>query len=170
MAIWKKEYDPYVSIIEPSTSRVLAIVLEKPGMETSIHITVYLPTAGKDADFARELSILQEAIDHIIEKYSDSQIFIRGDANASIACRNNNKRDSLFKHFLDENNLNYVDINHNTYHHFTNDGMSDSCIDVILLGNTTTDGLPCRATESLDKVLCSKTHSSHDVPVSTILL
>ena len=52
--------------------------------------------------------------------------------------------------------------------------MSDSCIDVILLGTTTTDGLPCRATESLDKVLCSKSHycvdSSHDVLVSTILL
>ena len=54
LAIWKKELDPYVTMLEPSSSRILALLLEKPGFQTSVHITVYLPTAGQDTAFMKE--------------------------------------------------------------------------------------------------------------------
>ena len=91
LAIWKKEYDPYVSIIEPSTSRVLAIVLEKPGMETGNRITIYLPTAGKDAEFARELSILKETMDSYVDSSHDvlvSTILLQHQPELQKSCDN----------------------------------------------------------------------------------
>ena len=66
------------------------------------------------------------------EKYPDSVVFLRGDANASVTPRKGNKRDDLLAYFMDENKLYNVPTNHNTYHHFTNNGQSDSSIDVIM--------------------------------------
>ena len=103
LAIWKKELDAYVSVIEPTSSRVLSLVLDKPGYKPSIHITVYLSTSGRDADFMKDLAQLQDTIDYANEKYPDSSLFIRGDANASPIPRSNNQRDELFKYFIYEN-------------------------------------------------------------------
>ena len=67
-----------------------------------------------------------------------------------------------------------VPINHNTYHHFINNGVSDSCIDAIIFSEVTSDGHPSSITESLTKILCSKTNpaidSSHDALLSTFSL
>ena len=174
LAIWKRDLDAYITVLEPSSSRILALVLEKPGFQTSIHITVYLPTAGKDAQFLKELALLQDIIDHASEKYPDSQVFLQGDANASITPRKENKRDDLFNYFINENKLDNVPIGHNTYHHFLNNGYSDSCIDVVMHCRVTSDGLPSFATECLDKVLCGKTNhlvdSTHDALLTTVQL
>ena len=100
LALWKAELDAYITILEPSSSHVLALVLDRPGYAISTHITVHLSTSGRDADFMRDLAHLQDTIDHVNEKYPESLIFIRGDANASFLPRTNNQRDELFKYFI----------------------------------------------------------------------
>ena len=63
-------------------------------------------------------------------------------------------------------------MNHNTYHHFENEGRSDSNIDVLLESETTSEGFPNTSNEKLSKILCSKSNplidSSHDALVSTL--
>ena len=149
-------------------------MLEKPGYQTSIHITIYLPTAGKESEFVKELSILQNTIDKLCDEHPDSLVFIRGDANASLCPRVGNKRDGLFQYFMEENKLDNAPINHKTYHHFTNNGMSDSCIDVIIFSTISSDGIPSSVTESVCKVICGKTNpaidSSHDALLTTFSL
>ena len=159
LALWKKELDPYITVHEPSSSHVLAIILEKPGYQTSIHITVYLSTAGKDGEFMKDLVLLQNTIDHLGDKYPDSLIFVRGDANASFIQRNKNKCDDLFRYFVEENKFSPLLLNHKTYHHFLNNGLSDSNIDVIMYPKVTSDGLLSSTTESLIKILCGKTNA-----------
>ena len=167
LALWSHNLDPYITVLEPPSSHVLPILLEKPGYQASVHITVYLPTAGKDAEFMRELSNLQDVIDNVIEKHPDSEIFLRGDANASIPTRAGNKRDAVFEYFLDDNKLLPVSIGHKSYHHFVNNGLSDSNIDIIAHTGVTNS-------ESLLKVLCSKVNafvdSSHDILITSVTL
>ena len=173
MTLWKKELDPYITIIEPSSSRVLAMVLDKPGHQISIHINIYLHTAGKDPEFLQDLAILEETIEDAIEKYLDAVVYIRGDANAAIPSRKNNPRDELFQHFLQNNNLLHLPTDHKTYHHFLdNGGISDSNIDVILQSKVTSEGFPNECEETLLQIICSKTNpwvdSSHDVLLSSV--
>ena len=172
LTLWKKELDPYVTILEPTTSRILVLILDKPGFQVSAHINIYLSTAGKEPEFMEDLSTLEDTIDMINEKYPDSIVYIRGDANSAVLSRQNNKRDFLFKHFVNNNNLDHVELDHKTYHHFTNDGLSDSCIDVLLFSKLTSEGFPNLSHENLIKVICGKTsthvHSSHDVILSSV--
>ena len=141
-ALWDKTLDPYITILEPVTSRILIMILDKPGYQISIHITIHFTTAGKDSQYMEDLSTLELTIDELSEKYPDSVLYIRGDANSSPVPRKLNKRDVLFKHFLETNNLNFVPTDHNTYHHFTNEGRSDSTIDVLLCSQFTSEGFP----------------------------
>ena len=148
------------------------LVLDKPGYQLSIHVNVYLHTAGKEANFIEDLALLESTIEEVFEKYPNSVLYIRGDANASAVPRKHNKRDVLFQHFLGSNNLTSVPTNHTTYHHFTNEGLSDSSIDVLLFTKVTSEGFPNNAVERLLKVLCSKDNSmidsSHDALISDI--
>ena len=73
-----------------------------PGLSVTIHVGIYLPTSGLDAEFVHEISKLENTIDDLSDKYPQACIFIRGDANASLALRKGNKRDSLFKYFCDK--------------------------------------------------------------------
>ena len=172
MTLWRKELDPYVTILEPTSSRILVLVLDVPGFQVSIHINIYLPTAGKEEEFMEQLALLEDTIDHINEKYADSVLYIRGDANASPSPRNDNNRDKLFNFFLTSNNLKYVPTDHHTYHHFMNSGYSDSSIDVLLESETSSEGFPNNNKEKLIKILCKKSNhlvdSSHDVLVSAV--
>ena len=172
LTLWKKDLDPYVTIMEPSSSRILVLVLDVPGYQISIHVNIYLSTAGKDTDFMEDLALLEDTIDQLNEKYPDSVLFIRGDANSSPTPRPNNKRDDLLVHFLNTNYLKYLPTNHKTYHHFTNDGYSDSNIDVLIQSKFTSNGFPNSTEEELNKVLCSKTNilidSSHDALISSV--
>ena len=133
------------------------MILDKPGYQVSIHVKIYLHTAGKEAEFMEDLSLLENTIEEMFEKYPDSVLYIRGDANSSPIPRKSNKRDLLFRHFLETNKLNSISTDHTTYHHFTNDGMSDPSIDVLLCSNTTSEGFPNESQERLLSILCEKT-------------
>ena len=132
LVLWKKELDPYVTILDPVSSRILVLVLDQPGYQISVHITIYLTTSGNDPKFVQDLALLQETINNTSQKYPESVMYIRGDANASVLPRQNNKRDDLFKYFTESNDLLATPLNHHTYHHFVNEGLSDSSIDVLL--------------------------------------
>ena len=154
MVLWKKDLDAYSSILEPSTSCVLFLVLEKQGFQTSIHITIYLSTSVRE--FMEDLALLQDTIDMVSEKYPDSTVFLCGNANASIHTRKDNKRDLLFKYFAEENKFSSVALEHKTYHNFVNNGKSDSNIDVLMYSKVTSDGIPSLTSESLLNIMCGK--------------
>lgn len=132
LVLWKKNLDKFVSVIETNTSRILPIIIDIPGYVISAHICIYLPQANLETQFVDHLSKLEETIEEIEDKFSDIPIFIRGDANASVPVRSANKRDELFKFFLERLELNAINTNHKTYHHFVGNGASDSSIDVII--------------------------------------
>ena len=172
MALWKQSLDPFVSILEPVSSRILVLVLDMPGYQVSIHVTIYLSTSGRDPEFIEDLSLLENTIDELGERYPDALIYVRGDANASIPTRPGNKRDDLFQHFCSENDLLNTPVGHHTYHHFVNNGLSDSSIDVLLSPGQTTDGFPHNSPELLSRILCGKTSSivdsHHDAILSSV--
>ena len=60
LVMWAAYLDPYASIHPTTTSSFTALVLQIPGYQVSIHVALYLPTAGKDQDFVSELSSLKE--------------------------------------------------------------------------------------------------------------
>ena len=110
MVFWLKSLDPYIAVLEPTSSRILSIILNKPGYQISAHVTIYLPTAGKESEFIEELALLEATIENILEKYSACTPYIQGDANSSPSPRPSNKRDDLFNFFLTINNLNSIPI------------------------------------------------------------
>ena len=57
LTLWDKHLDPYITILEPTSSRILALVLDRPGYQVSIHLNIYLHTAGKEADFMEDLAL-----------------------------------------------------------------------------------------------------------------
>ena len=172
MAFWLRSLDPYISVLEPTSSRILAIILDKPGYQVSAHVAIYLPTAGKESEFVEELAALEATIDNIFEKYPSCCLYIRGDANSSTLLRPGNKRDDLFSFFMSNNSLQSIPINHTTYHHFMNGGSSDSCIDVILSSTVDASGDPNTQVESLLSIVCSKScdliNSSHDLLITSL--
>ena len=99
---------------------------------------------------------------------------MKGDANASISPRNNNKRDQVFTSFCEDNCFIPLDLNnHKTYHHFTGDGISDSSIDVALSSSLSADGTPSPSSEILLQILCCKetleTSNSHHDAILTLI-
>ena len=105
-----------------------------------VHINIYLPTSAT----------LQAVIDDAKETHPTALIYVKGDANASLIQRPNNKRDQIFKAFLEFNKFLHLSLNnHKTYHHFMGDGNSDSNIDVCLSSPTSADGTPSSSEEKL---------------------
>ena len=175
MTLWKKSLDPFITVFQTQSSRILPIILDVPGLQTSAHINIYLPTAGRENEFVDELATLQNTIEDISEKYPAAIIYIRGDANACVSGRTNNKRDGIFKHFCDENFLENLHLNHKTYHHFMGDGKSDSSIDVILSSTVSCDGTPSPPSEHLLDILCRNQdtrifNSHHDAIITQLAL
>ena len=160
--LWKRELDPFVTTHTCDTSSYLPIIVEIPGFRTSIHIAVYLPTAGQDSQYMEDLAKLGNTIEDFYLKYQNPVIFIRGDANSS---SKNNFRKTLFVNFCRDNNLTRLSINHPTYHHFLGEGKFDSDLDVILF--STED----QASEELDFIHCKLENpavdSHHDLVIST---
>ena len=62
LSLWDKDLDPYITILEPRSSRILALVLDKPGYQISIHLNIYLHTAGKEANFLEDLALLEDIL------------------------------------------------------------------------------------------------------------
>ena len=129
LAMWRKWLDPHIAIHPTQSSAFLPLVLQLPDTRTSVHIAVYLPTHGKDAEFISELANLKNCIDEVLAVHDDPLIFIRGDGNCN---PKNLTRFQVLNHFIRQYSLSQVVILHPTYHHFVGNGQYDSNIDVIL--------------------------------------
>ena len=169
LSLWKNSLDPFVKILHVNTSCFLPLLLKVPGHLPSVHINIYLPTAGLTTEYVSALSGLENLVEEILEEHGDIHIFIRGDANAAVPPRPNNARDKLFQYFCERMSLVPLPTNHTTYHHFMGGGSSDSSIDVLLQR-------PAGAilSENIKNIFCSKNDprvdSKHDAIVSTFHL
>ena len=105
LCLWLKELDPYVEVISTNTTAFLPIVLNKPGLKTSVHISLYLPTHGKETEFVSDLADLRNFLDTMIERFVDPLFYIRGDGNANV---NNSVRVTLLTQLM--NNYRLVKI------------------------------------------------------------
>ena len=145
MVLWKRSLDPFITTLQTPSSSFLPILLNIPGHPQSIHVSLYLPTAGKDSEFLDSLSLLTNLLGSLDEKYPDSLTFLRGDSNAN---PKNESRIILFQHFQELLNLKRVPLLHKTYHHFIGDGLFDSEIDVIMHSADT------NTSEEITKIIC----------------
>ena len=127
--MWRKEYDPFVKVHQSPTSSILPLVFDHPDLRPSVHLTIYLPTAGREAEFVDALAHLANIVDEMKEIHPNAILFIRGDANVNPA---NKMRSPQLDHFCKSLGLEFLDLHHHTYHHFTGNGVSDSQLDVIL--------------------------------------
>ena len=122
LSLWKRHLDPYIKTIDVNSASFNVLLLNIPGYPVTLHINIYLPTAGRDSDYISELSKLENTLDKIEEAYDNPIMMIRGDANASIPVRLSNSRDTLFQYFCERIGLSSILTNHKTYHHFTGNG------------------------------------------------
>ena len=160
--MWRKDFHPFVEILAPTSSSFLIAIIKYPGLDVSAHLTIYLPTHGKNIDFIAEMAELRNAIDDIIALYNSPILYIRGDSN----CNPKNKhRYNLFLDLLKEYYLKAVEIKHPTYHHFVGDGLFDSCIDVLVHSDKRL------VNEEVVKIVCKHDYplilSHHDVIISS---
>ena len=96
MVLWKRKYDPYISVHPVSTTAFLPIIFHPPGSVLSIHIAIYLPTHGQDNKFLEDITKLSVVIEELNETHPDAPIFLRGDFNVN---HKNKKRRDLLDHF-----------------------------------------------------------------------
>ena len=129
MMLWMKELDPYIEVIPTNTTAILPIMFKMPGLKTTVHIALYMPTHGKDSDFVSDLAELRNCLDDLAGRSDDPIIYIRGDGNVN---PNNSIRVILLQQLITDYNLANIDIGHTTYHHFVGNGRYDSSIDIIL--------------------------------------
>ena len=154
-----KNLEPYAQMLPSSSSSFTAVLVHVPNFEKSVHIALYMPTAGKDSEFLTVLSCLNSFIRDTRSKFQCS-IHIRGDSNCN---PKNEYQCSLFRNFCQSHDLLSVDFEHSSYHHFTGNGASDSQLDMLLYSNS--------SEEILTHIQCSLSnllvYSSHDLIVSS---
>ena len=129
MALWKLSLDPFIKCHDCPSPGILPLVFSPPGVLKSIHIVLYLPTAGKNDEYVLELVKLMHCIDELLSLHPEACLFIRGDSNANLKDK---LRSSMITNLCDKWNLKRLPILHNTYHHFMGNGASDSKLDIIL--------------------------------------
>ena len=165
MVMWLREYDQFITLPPVSSPSLLPFIFHPPGMQLSIHVAIYLPTAGREEEYIEALAELDACINELREKYPDAPIFLRGDFNASLT---NVSRSKLLEFFCSSQDLLPVDIPHPTYHHFLGNGTSDSHLDRIFHSH----GLPIP--EKLSMIHCKLNNplieSHHDLLVSKVQL
>ena len=165
MAMWKIEYDPFIHIVPVKPSSFLPLVFDPPGLPISIHIAIYLPTAGRDSEFVEELSELDSCISELEDKYPGASFYLRGDFNVN---QSSNNRIGLLNQFCTSQGLKSVEIGHQTYHHFLGGGSSDSQLDYLLYSDHLS------SPEQIKAIICKLKHplldSHHDLIVSTFSL
>ena len=165
MALWRREHDPYISIHRVATSAFLPLIFDPPNLPLTIHLAIYLPTAGRDSEFVEELAALDACIIELYEKYPDAIFFLRGDFNAS---KTNHTRTGLLNYFITSHSFISLDIPHPTYHHFVGDGSSDSHLDRIFHSES------IETPEKLSRLHCKLSNplieSHHDILISTVEL
>ena len=163
--LWRKKLEKSVTILPTETTSFTAIILAFPSCPPAIHISLYLPTAGKESEFLEEITKLKVFIESALETHPDHLIFIRGDSNVNMK---NTVRVEILENFKNLLNLKSVKIGHKTYHHFLGNGLFDSAIDVILHSKEES------IEEVVEKVFCKSDDPSitshHDIIVSTLFL
>ena len=159
MLIWDKNLDPFLEVYKPVSPAFMVAILKIPGYKTSVHLSIYLPTHGKDYEFVNEMANLRNCLDDLIEQYSDPIVYIRGDGNVN---KNNIPRVVLLQQLVNDYSLVSVDTGHTTYHHFVGQGEYDSKIDLILHSKS--------ATETISQIICKHENptilSHHDMILS----
>ena len=159
MALWKRNLDQYVTVFPSPSSSILPIVFAPPNQLPALLLTIYLPTAGRDAEFVEEITNLNNIIYELWEKYPDAMLFLRGDANANP--KDIKRVDNIGK-LCEDWSLIKTSIEHPTYHHFVGEGMSDSELDVLLHS--------VDAPEELIRIICKRNDplvtSHHDILLS----
>ena len=163
MIMWKTTLTKYVSVYPVKSTSFLPIIFNPPGSPVTVHIAIYLPTAGRDTEYVDQITMLGNVIEDIKAKYEDCILFVRGDGNTNI---NNKERVKVFDYFLSRTFLTSVTIQHKTYHHFLGGGSFDSNIDVILHAKDFT------SSEKVIKIFCKNEtpdmFSHHDAILSTV--
>ena len=169
MVVWRRSLDPYIKVVEVSSSAFLPILLTIPGYCPSVHVALYLPTHGQDSEFVSELTNLKNCLDSLIITYSNLCVYLRGDGNVN---SKNSNRVKILDSFKEQYSLVNTIIEHKTYHHFVGAGQFDSNIDIILHS----DSKPGRQVvpEVVKDILCQDNYpaisSHHDIILSTLTL
>ena len=70
--MWRKEFDPHVTVLSVDTPAFLPIVFSPPGIAPSIHMSIYLPTLGKESNFLDALAKLGACISEMKHLYPDA--------------------------------------------------------------------------------------------------
>ena len=83
LAMWKKELDPFISVLHTSSPAIIPLLLKKPGVLMSIHIGIYQPTKGREDNFILALAALTSVLDFAHEHHAGAPIYIRGDDKMS---------------------------------------------------------------------------------------
>ena len=58
LVLWKKQFDTFITILPAPSSAVLPFLFHPPNYAPTIHICIYLPTHGQDAEFIEEFTNL----------------------------------------------------------------------------------------------------------------
>ena len=66
LVMWEASLDPFVSVHASDTSAFWPIVLQIPNTKTSIHVALYLPTAGQDTAYLAELAKMRVSLDELL--------------------------------------------------------------------------------------------------------
>ena len=129
MILWKNNLSPFIRELSPPSASFMPVLLSPPGVLPSIHVAVYLPTAGRDTEYFEELSNLSQLLSDLQASYPGFPICLRGDMNTNIK---NKMRYEAFMKICRDFLLIQINLDHPTYHHFVGNGMSDSQLDMIL--------------------------------------
>ena len=129
MVMIKNKLFVHCLLLSTTSSAILPILFTPPGCLPSIHISIYSPTARLDNDFVEAFATLYQLLSDLSVKYPNVPVFIRGDGNVNYKDK---KRCQLLRKLCIDFEFESTDINHNTYHHFTGNGRSDSQLDVLL--------------------------------------
>ena len=165
LAMWKKSLDKYVTVVKVDSSSFLPLIYSPPGAPISVHVALYLPTSGKEAEFMEAISQLINTVGDITNRFEHCLVFLRGDGNVNT---NNTDRMTIFSSFLSSLNLVQTNILYKTYHHFLGAGAFDSNIDVILHSKDAPNE------ETITAIYCKNEHpeidSHHDIIMSSVIL
>ena len=164
MAIWKAELDPFVRILPTASAAVLPLLLSLPGYTPTAHITVYLPTHGRETEFVTALGALHSCLEQIQEDFS-CPLYLRGDFNVN---PNHSSRADLLDNLCTRFALKNLNFDHPTHHHFMGNGSADAQLDLLLYSG------PDNHAETLSSIMCSRTNplvcSHHDIILSNLPL
>ena len=145
MVLWKSELDKYISVHPVSSTSFLPVVFSPPGVPTTVHIGLYLPTSGLETQFIDQITELRMIIEELVESYPGSFFYLRGDSNVN---PNNKANAKIFVNFFSDLGLLNIPTMHKIYHYFIGDGLFGSSIDVILHSES------APFAEKIEKIFC----------------